>query len=201
MASTQTTHYNLNQWLPTDAVQRVEFNQNSAAVDAALHTLDQALLLKGSAADLTELSETVSALSGEVAGKAETSQLNAVSATIPHLVCGTYVGNGDYDSDNSNVSVPQTINLGFKPKAVLVMTETGTMEDGVDNRYYGGLAWEGNDLSLFLDTNYGDVDAKVITLTSSGFTVYAQKVKMNPNSSQYISTNVAGTTYRYLAIG
>ena len=52
MASTQTPHYHLNQWISTDAVQRVEFNQNFTAIDTALHTLDQNLLLKGSAADL-----------------------------------------------------------------------------------------------------------------------------------------------------
>ena len=46
MASTQTPHYHLNQWISTDAVQRVEFNQNFTAIDTALHTLDQNLLLR-----------------------------------------------------------------------------------------------------------------------------------------------------------
>ena len=89
----------------------MEVNQNCTAMDTARHTLDQNLLLKGSAADLAELSATVSALSGEVAGKAEASALSAVSAQIPQLVFGTYTGNGEYDSDSSYTSVSQTINL------------------------------------------------------------------------------------------
>lgn len=197
MASTQTPHYHLNQWISTDAVQRVEFNQNFTAIDTALHTLDQNLLLKGSASDLAELSATVSALSGEVAGKAEASALSAVSAQIPQLVFGTYTGNGEYDSDSSYTSVSQTINLGFKPKAVLVMSETGGMDSG-SGRYYGGMAWAGSNLVVFLDTNYGDINANVITLTNSGFTVYVQRVQMSSSSYRYIATNEDGLKYRYI---
>ena len=39
MASNYTTNYQLNQWEPTDQVQRVEFNQDNAKVDAALSAL------------------------------------------------------------------------------------------------------------------------------------------------------------------
>ena len=39
MASNYTTNYQLNQWEPADAVQRVEFNQDNAKVDAALKAL------------------------------------------------------------------------------------------------------------------------------------------------------------------
>ena len=40
MATNYTTNYDLCQWEPTDAVQRVEFNQDNAKVDAALHALE-----------------------------------------------------------------------------------------------------------------------------------------------------------------
>ena len=36
MATNYTTNYDLCQWEPTDAVQRVEFNQDNAKIDAAL---------------------------------------------------------------------------------------------------------------------------------------------------------------------
>ena len=36
MATNQTTNYQLNQWEPTDAVQRVEFNGDNTKIDAAL---------------------------------------------------------------------------------------------------------------------------------------------------------------------
>ena len=39
MASNYTEHYDLCQWEPTDAVQRVEFNQDNAKLDAALDDL------------------------------------------------------------------------------------------------------------------------------------------------------------------
>ena len=41
MATNYTTNYDLCQWEPTDAVQRVEFNQDNAKVDAALNSLAQ----------------------------------------------------------------------------------------------------------------------------------------------------------------
>ena len=41
MATNYTTNYDLCQWEPTDAVQRVEFNQDNAKIDAALNSLAQ----------------------------------------------------------------------------------------------------------------------------------------------------------------
>ena len=41
MATNYTTNYDLCQWEPTDAVQRVEFNADNAKVDAALNSLAQ----------------------------------------------------------------------------------------------------------------------------------------------------------------
>ena len=42
MASNYTEHYDLCQWEPTDAVQRVEFNQDNTKLDAALAELETA---------------------------------------------------------------------------------------------------------------------------------------------------------------
>ena len=47
MATNQTTNYQLNQWEPTDAVQRVEFNQDNAKIDAALAEHEAALAVRG----------------------------------------------------------------------------------------------------------------------------------------------------------
>lgn len=38
MASNYTTNYQLNQWEPTDQVQRTDFNADNAKIDAALKT-------------------------------------------------------------------------------------------------------------------------------------------------------------------
>ena len=42
MATNYTTNYQLNQWESTDAVQRVEFNQDNAKLDTALEALETA---------------------------------------------------------------------------------------------------------------------------------------------------------------
>ena len=46
MATNQTTNNQLNQWEPTEAVQRVEFNQDNAKVDAALKSLSDQVVQK-----------------------------------------------------------------------------------------------------------------------------------------------------------
>ena len=160
------------------------------------------LLVGGSTGGVTQLGHPSSAgsvlRSGTSGGPYWTSIADLIAAMgAVRIKCGTYTGNGEYDSESSYTSVPQTINLGLKPKAVLVMSETGGMDSG-SGRYYGGLVWDGSDLVVFLDTNYGDINAKVITLTNSGFTVYAQRVQMSSSSYRYIATNEDGRKYRYI---
>lgn len=160
------------------------------------------LLVGGSTGGVTQLGHPSSAgsvlRSGTSGGPYWTSIADLIAAMgAVRIKCGTYTGNGEYDSESSYTSVPQTINLGLKPKAVLVMSETGGMDSG-SGRYYGGLVWDGSDLVVFLDTNYGDINAKVITLTNSGFTVYAQRVQMSSSSYRYIATNEDGLKYRYI---
>ena len=46
MATNYTTNYDLCQWEPTDPVQRVEFNQDNAKVDAALKALSDQVVQK-----------------------------------------------------------------------------------------------------------------------------------------------------------
>ena len=40
MSTNYTENFDLYQWEPTDAVQRVEFNQDNAKVDSAIHALE-----------------------------------------------------------------------------------------------------------------------------------------------------------------
>ena len=42
MASNYTTNYQLNQWEPTDQVQRTDFNADNAKIEAALVALSAA---------------------------------------------------------------------------------------------------------------------------------------------------------------
>ena len=93
MATNQTTKYQLNQWEPADAVQRVEFNQDNAKLDTALKSLSDQVVQKANQSALNTLisavnqkadASTVSSLSQTVAAKAEqnalTEEINARTA-------------------------------------------------------------------------------------------------------------------------
>lgn len=96
------------------------------------------------------------------------------------IVTGTYTGNS---------STSQSVNLGFQPKAVLVMESSGLAASttGSTPQVYGGLAlWDKQ-----VQTDAGKVALK---LTSTGFTVY------NHSGYDYIRINRSGRTYYYLGI-
>lgn len=101
MATNQTTNYQLNQWEPTDAVQRVEFNQDNAKVDTALKSLSDQVIQKANQSALNTLissvnqkadAATVSALSQAVDG--HTAQLAQKGNCQVHVF--TYTGTGTY---------------------------------------------------------------------------------------------------------
>ncbi len=191
MASNQTTHYNLSQWLATDAVQRSDFNQDFSILDAALYSLSQNLLTKADSSSLEALSGTVTQLSNTVAQKANQSALSAVSAQIPKIAYGTYTGDGEYESGQS---FPRTINLGFSPKVVFLMNEDGLMYNS-NGRIYGGLAFQGQELLAF------STRTPALTVTSSGFQVYTHQIHVSGGTYRYVATNEADEIYRYFAIG
>ena len=114
MASNYTEHYDLCQWEATDQVQRTDFNADNAKVDAALAGLEAEVSSK---ADQTAL-ET---LSGQVTQKADTESLLQIQVTIPKLVVGTYVGNGE-DGSSHPCTLDFTDTLGRPPQLVLVRT-------------------------------------------------------------------------------
>ena len=105
MATNQTTNYQLNQWELADAVQRVEFNQDNAKVDAALKSLSDQVVQK---ANQSALNTVISAVNQ----KADASTLSSLSQTVAELsgqvaACGnckieyfTYTGTGTSGSGN-----------------------------------------------------------------------------------------------------
>ena len=97
------------------------------------------------------------------------SALNGARNAIPQLNFGSYTGNGAY---------PRDINLGYQPKAVLLMRSAGTT--WTSSGCYGGLIAPGFPLG-----NSIVQDAEV---TGSGFRLLGSY------------TNQANTTYYYLAI-
>ena len=99
-------------------------------------------------------------------------KLEAALDGCSRVAFGTYRGNGQQS---------QKIDLGFTPKAVLIISETGLM--GHEGRYFGGLSIAGT----VLHTN-----SVVATIEEGGFLVY-----YGMNGSAY--TNTSGSYYYYIA--
>ena len=110
-------------------------------------------------------------------------QINTHTAQIAtkcELYTGTYTGNG---------ASTQNINLGFHPKAVIIMYEGFLLESMFntgDKNAYGGIAIE-------------EWNNAGIMLTSNGFQV-RERTTYDPDSSiDSFRVNTSGNTYVYLA--
>lgn len=96
------------------------------------------------------------------------------------VIAGTYVGDGETE---------QSIDLGFTPKAVLVIHPKGEMSQSYS--CYGGLALPGFPAIHDL----GGIVRNSIALTETGFTVF-----YSYHGSYSVCTNGGGYTYYYLAV-
>ena len=133
MATNQTTNYQLNQWEPTDAVQRVEFNQDNAKIDAALKSLSDQVVQKANQSALNTLissvnqkadASTVSGLSSLL--NSEISQRQAADSSLQtalamkgncQIYYGTYTGDGQ-----------QTRTLTFPGRPLLIRIMGGNLQ-------------------------------------------------------------------------
>jgi len=125
------------------------------------------------------------ALTGLAAGKASASELAAVAATVPKIVTGTYTGDG---------AAQRTIELGFRPKAVLLFHENGYTCYYFDgHNCYGGLILDG--IPLILDNAQGRRICAEITDGGFGVRYYL-------DTSRHLNafTNSNGQVYHYIAV-
>ena len=109
-----------------------------------------------------------------------TSQIASLSANKCEIYTGQYTGNG---------AATQDINLGFQPKAVLVMYMGFVLEYGFENsrkQSMGGMATPNWD-------NAG------IKLTSTGFQVQHDTTQNPETGMDRVEVNLSGFTYVYLA--
>ena len=178
MASNYTTNYQLNQWEPTDAVQRVEFNQDNAKVDTALKSLSDQVVQKADQSALNTLisavnqkadASTVTELSGEV---------DQIEANLTKIVFGSYTGDG---AESRKI----TLSAGT-PKAVLLFTNWGMT--GSSGSTYGGLATQSVSLKTYHQT------ATALNIVTGGFRVYYKNV-----DGDLPYTNYTGKKYVYAA--
>ena len=112
-------------------------------------------------------------------------KIDAAIAEKIGIVFGSYTGN---NNDN------RTITLSFTPKAVYLCNELGQTYNNA--HHYGGLALEGKPARGSSSVT-GAVD--LITIVDHGFAVRNGNVQSG--SGTYLSANLSGTTYHYLALG
>ena len=132
MATNQTTNYQLNQWEPTDAVQRVEFNQDNAKLDTALKSLADQVVQKANQsalntlisavnqkADASTVSSLSSLLNSEISQRQEADSSLQTALTLKgncQIYYGTYIG----DRKSSRT-------LTFERRPLLVLIQGGNL--------------------------------------------------------------------------
>ena len=112
-----------------------------------------------------------------------TSQIASLNAATCEIRTGTYIGNG------TSFPNSQAINLGFRPKAVLILHYGFIIERGFNSlsyNPYGGLVIDG--------WSNGS-----IKITNSGFEVYGVECPPEAPDISYCYLNEQGYTYVYLA--
>ena len=107
--------------------------------------------------------------------------VTTLAAGRADVITGTYTGNG---------AASRSIELGFTPKAVLLLLSTGHMSNAYIGYRYGGLAFEGAPVTTDWESKGG---TPVLNIVSGGFQVYY-------DYDEDVFTNRDRYVYRYLAL-
>lgn len=174
MSTNKTQNYNLHSWVPEDDFIRSEFNDNFTGIDTALKTLSDGIAAETTArtaavtaektareqavnaektareqAVAAEATARASAVTAEENARkqavtaeqnARVAAINSLTTAKAELVVGSYQG-GIYDSEGT---YNRTINLGFAPKAILILRDDGCTT--LINDVGGGLLLQGSKL-------------------------------------------------------
>ena len=157
-----------------DDAARLEACVEGIVVDTFGDTIDKEMLSDELAAEL-DAKATQTALAAETEAREELGGRVTANETLTAQKCEVY-----YGTYNGNGSYPRTIDVGFKPKAVLVVSKNGYMSFSQNGNgyYYGGLAFESDAGTAF-------------SIVDNGFRI--EKISGN------LYTNASGTKYLFLA--
>lgn len=217
MSTNKTQNYNLHSWVPEDDFLRSEFNDNFTSLDSTLKTLSDGLTAEIAARETAVATETAArqqavsdeakardaavtaertarqnAISGETTARInavnaeKTAREQAIAALTTgkaEIVCGSYTGNG---------ATERTIALGFQPKAVLLMQNTGrtwVSNSNLDSAY-GGLFLPDHPL-VCRNQGTGPTWLTAAEIVSTGFKVHG---------SGLARVNENGNVYHYIAV-
>ena len=188
MATNQTTNYQLNQWEPTDAVQRVEFNQDNAKMDAALKALSDQVVQKANHSALNTVisavnqkadASTVSSLSSQLSAEISQRQTadNALQAALALKGnCQIY-----YTSYDGHGQTSRTL-IFPAPPLMMVVQSHGIVLQAIRGSNYllssssspshkmFPVTWDGNSITWPMSNSTGDLSEGCNYV---GYTYYA----------------------------
>ena len=183
METNQTTNYQLNQWEPTDAVQRVEFNQDNAKLDTALKSLADQVVQKANQsalntlisavnqkADASTVSSLSSLLNSEISQRQEADSSLQTALTLKgncQIYYGTYIGDGK-----------SSRTLTFERRPLLVLIQGGNLICR---------AIQGNQYMMCRTNGQGGTTCPAIWTENS--------LKFNGASDDYAPNSQGGTYY------
>lgn len=168
-----------------DEASRLEARVEGIVVDTFGDTIDREMLSEELAAEL-DAKATQAALTGvdsrlqsaEATLQAHTAQL----AQKAEVYFGTYTGDG---------TASRLINIGFTPKAVMVMCGGyATYSKGSQTHWYGGLALMGKPVKA-------SDGRSVLNIEAGGFRVYTESTQV---FADYVMSNTAERSYHYIAV-
>ncbi|MBC5724238.1 hypothetical protein H8S45_01980, partial [Agathobaculum sp. NSJ-28] len=168
-----------------DEASRLEARVEGIVVDTFGDTIDREMLSEELAAEL-DAKATQAALTGvdsrlqsaEATLQAHTAQL----AQKAEVYFGTYTGDG---------AASRLINIGFTPKAVMVMCGGyATYSKGSQTHWYGGLALTGKPVKA-------SDGRSVLNIEAGGFRVYTESTQV---FADYVMSNTAERSYHYIAV-
>ena len=183
MATNYTTNYQLNQWEPADAVQRVEFNADNAKLDTALKYLSDQVLQKAEQsalntlisavnekADASTVSSLSSLLNSEISQRQEADSSLQTALTLKgncQIYYGTYIGDGK-----------SSRTLTFERRPLLVLIQGGNLICR---------AIQGNQYMMCRTNGQGGTTCPAIWTENS--------LKFNGASDDYAPNSQGGTYY------
>ena len=145
------------------------------------------------AAITAEVSTRASADAAEAGSRAsaDTNLQNQINTHTTQIAQKCEIYTGTYTGDES---AERTISLGFSPKAVLVLSQTGRVayRHNGTTYVYGGLALQG----LPSQEMYESVAYKAVEIVTNGFKVFSSSL---PDYAGYINTNLEDEVYFYIA--
>ena len=195
MATNQTQHYSLNQWELSDSVVMADFNADNQKVDAALAALDKRI--DTAVADATQKVNAAA----DAAAKNLNAAIAAITATMPHVQTGSYVGTGTYGEAH-----PNTLTFDFNPR-ILIFVDTSNDTDRATLQYVVFAMYPSTAGDWF--SSEGDIvvyGRNRVTWGDKSISWYADFLTAD-NSAGFqaqngpiVQHNAAGTTYHYIAI-